>query len=848
MASNHKKSESEAYQTLGDNVIPTRYSLNFKPNFSTFRYEGRESIFVRIKKGTKEISLNAAELEIKSASVLLKSKEFKASVKEDKKTQRIILALKSSVKGNASIKIEFTGTNNENMYGFYRSRYLHGKATKYILTSQFEAANARNAFPCFDEPSFKAIFDVSMTVGKDLDCISNMPVLSVKKIGKGAKEVRFRETPRMSTYLLYLGVGNYDYVKGKAGKIDVRVITTPGNKKLARLPLEYAKKFIKFFEGYFGVKYPLPKADFIAIPDFAAGAMENWGAITFRETALLAADESSVATKQRIAEVIAHELVHQWFGDLVTMKWWNDLWLNESFATFMSYKALDDAFPEWKMKTEYKRDVIATAFGADQLKSTHPISVSVKYPGEIDQLFDEISYEKGGTVLNMIEDYSGYEIFREGLHRYLKKHSYSNATKFDLWRSIDDEAKHRHKKTDVYGVASFWVDNPGYPIVHVRRSDSGIELEQKRYFLLKKMSDNTIWPIPINYSVSGSEQNILFDKKSAGIDAESDQWVKLNSGQNGLYRVAYDEIDIEKLGYLVRDKRIGGVDSWGIENDIYAMSRSGRTDASSYLEFVDKYCFGGEYPLNANVLGHLGWIYDMLYKKGNTMAKELIIRYSNEILDSLGWERRENESTFNTMIRSAAIMKSGMAGYSPTIDRAKEMFNDYITHGKEIEVNIRAAVFYLNAWIGDEKVFDTFRQRYIKEKVPEDKARFLKALAMFNDKGLLLKAFEFSMSKDVRLQDSFMIVAIGSSNPTGNELILDWTKKNWKQLKKRFASGTHMLGRYVDNLSGLKTKEDLNEVKAFFSKKENKREDITHALANTLEEIEANIQFMDANR
>ncbi len=848
MAANHKKSESEDYQTLGDNVIPTRYSLNFKPNFRTFKYEGMALISVQIKKSTKEISLNAAELEIKSASVLSKSGELKASVKEDREKQRITIKLKSSVKGSASIKIKFTGTNNENMYGFYRSRYLHGKATKYILTSQFEAANARNAFPCFDEPSFKAIFDVSMTVDKDMDCISNMPVLSVKKIGKSIKEVRFKETPRMSTYLLYLGVGNYDYVKGKLGKIEIRVITMPGNRKLAQLPLEYAKKFIKFFEDYFGVKYPLPKVDFIAIPDFAAGAMENWGAITFRETALLAASDSSVATKQRIAEVIAHELVHQWFGDLVTMKWWNDLWLNESFATFMSYKALDALFPEWKMKIEYKREVIATAFGADQLKSTHPISVSVKSPGEIDQLFDEISYEKGGTVLNMIEHYSGYEIFREGLHNYLKDHSYSNATKFDLWRSIDDEAKRRSKKMNVYSVASFWVDKPGYPIIRAKRSDSGIELEQKRYFMLNKISDNTVWPIPINYSVSGSEHNMLFDKKSANIPLVADQWIKLNSGQNGLYRVVYDETDIEKLGHLIRDKKLSGADSWGIENDIYAMSRSGRVAAGSYLEFVDKYCFGGEYPMNANVLDHLGWISDMLYKEGNTMPKELIIRYSNEILDNLGWDRRERESTFNTMMRSAAIMKSGMAGHPTTIDSAKEIFNDYITHGKEIEINIRAAVFYLNAWVGDEKVFNTFRQRYIKEKVPEEKARFLRALAMFNDKRLLLNAFEFSMSQEVRPQDSFVIVAMGSSNPAGSELILEWTKKNWKQLKKRFASGTHMLSRYVDNLSCLKTKEDLDEVKAFFSKKENKRDDIAHALANTLEEIEANIQFMEANR
>ena len=509
---------------------------------------------------------------------------------------------------------------------------------------------------------------------------------------------------------------------------------------------------------------------------------------------------------------------------------------------------MEAVFPEWRMDTEYKREVIATAFGADQLKSTHPISVSVKSPNEIDQIFDEISYEKGGTVLKMIEDYSGSDLFRQGLHHYLRKHSYSNATKFDLWRSIDDEAKRRHTKIKVYDVASFWVNTPGYPVVRVSRSESGVVLDQERYFLLKKMSDSTTWPIPINYSVSGTDHKVLFDKTSMEIPLESHQWIKLNSGQNGLYRTVYDIKDVERLGLLVKEKKMDGVDSWGIENDVYAMSRSGRAKALDYLEFVDRYCFGGEYPLNANVLGHLGWIHDMLYNEGNSMSRWLMKKYSNEILDSLGWKWKRSESTFNTTMRSAAIMKSGMAGNAQTISKAKMMFDDYIKHGKVIETNIRAAVFYLNAWVGDEKVFNEFKARYIKEKLPEEKMRFLRALSMFNDKRLILKAFDFSMSKEVRLQDSAAVVAIGASNPVGRDLILDWTEKNWKELCRRFASGTHMLSRYVDNLAVLKSREDLEEVKSFFGRKENMRDDLTQALANTLEEIESNIQFMDANK
>ncbi len=842
-----KKERPLKYQTLGENVIPSRYVLVLKPNLKTFKYLGEEEIEVRIAKKTREIALNASELEIRRASVMVGTYEHSAVVSEDKPKQRIILKLKDAVSGNATIKIGFVGTNNAEMYGFYRSSYKQGEKTRYILSSQFEAANARNAFPCFDEPAFKAVFDLSFVVDKELDCISNMPILSTKKSGSGTKLVRFMQTPRMSTYLLYLGVGNYDYITGKVGKIDVRVITTPGKRDLGKLPMEYAKKFIEFFQEYFGVDYPLPKADFIGIPDFAAGAMENWGAITFRETALLSSEESSIATKQRVAEVIAHELVHQWFGDLVTMKWWNDLWLNESFATFMSYKAMDAVFPEWKMRTEYKRDVIATAFGADQLKSTHPISVPVRSSGEVDQIFDEISYDKGGTVLNMIEDYSGEEIFRKGLTNYLNKHAYSNATKFDLWQAIDEEARRNRKRINVYDVASFWVDTPGYPSVSVRKSGSGFELSQQRYFLLKDVKDSTIWPIPINYSLSGSEGSMLLGKKSASILAQGGAWLKLNAGQNGLYRVFYEKEDLDRLGYLVKEQKLDPVDSWGIENDAYAMIRSARSRASGYLEFAEKYCLTNEYPLSSNVLGHLGFINDMLDGEDGLISKELIIRYTNQLIEDLGWSRKESESTFDTAMRSAAILRSARAGYEPTIDKAKDLFNDYLG-GKPLEANLRSSIFYVNAWVGDARTFDTLKERYISEKVPEEKSRFLNSLAMFGDKKLLLKAFDFSMSKDVRLQDSYAIVAIGSSNPVGKDLVLGWTKRNWKALMKRFASGTHMLSRYVDNLAVLRTREDLKAVKSFFSKKENMREDLRQALANTLEEIESNIAFMEANR
>ncbi|MDE1834443.1 MAG: M1 family metallopeptidase, partial [Candidatus Micrarchaeota archaeon] len=717
---------------------------------------------------------------------------------------------------------------------------------KYILSTQFEAANARNAFPCFDEPAFKAVFDVTLTVDRGLDCISNMPIKNVRNIGK-KKEVRFEESPIMSTYLLYLGVGNYDYVSGSSGKTKIRIITTPGRKALAKLPLEYAAKFIKYYENYFGIPYPLPKVDFLAIPDFAAGAMENWGAITFREVALLADENTSLAGKQRVAEVIAHELAHQWFGDLVTMKWWNDLWLNESFATFMASKAMDKVFPEWKVKIEYISDTIATAFGADQLKSTHPISVDVKSPTEVDQLFDEISYEKGGTVLNMIENYAGEDTFRQGLHAYLKENSYSNATKYDLWRAIDKVAKKRAKKIDVYGVAGFWIDKPGYPIVSVKRTDNKVELEQKRYFLLKNLSDNTIWPIPVNYVVSGQKKEMLFGKKRMAIGVKNEDWVKLNYGQNGLYRVSYDNEDVHRLGRLIASKELDPADAWGVEHDMYALSRSGRANVNDYLGFVDKYCFDAQYPLNSDVLGHLSGLYNMLYYYDNAKVKELCLRYSNELVDKLGWSVKKNESPHDTLMRPAALVRSAMSGHRSIVERATEMFYSYVEGKSEIDTNIRGAIYTIAAWSEGEKVVDLLKERYEKEKIPEEKIRYLRSLSMFKDKDLLLDSLEFSMSKRVRLQDSYIIPAICSSNPVGKKIILQWTEENWHKLNKIHASGTHMIGRYVDNLASIDNRSDKEEVLKFFKEKKNWRDDIRHSFDNTVELIEANIRFVDAN-
>ena len=509
----------DAHQTLGRNAIPIKYFLEFEPDLKTFRFKGRVEIDVKIDRPTTTLLLNSAELSIGDAVAESRSGIQKASVHFDARNEQVAFKFAKPIIGTVKLKMSFAGTHNDKMYGFYRSKYVAQGKECYLLSSQFEPADARKAFPCFDEPEFKAVFEVSMVVDKSLECISNMPIGRTQSLKSGKKRVRFLPTPVMSTYLLYLGVGNYDSIEGTLGKVKLRVLTTKGKKKFAALSMGYLKKFLNFYNSYFGIKFPLPKLDMLAIPDFSAGAMENWGAITYREIALLGDENTAVGNKQQIAETVAHELAHMWFGDLVTMAWWDDLWLNESFATYMSFKAMDAVMPEWDMWTHYIEDVVYSAMVADQLKATHPIAAKVSNPAEISAQFDSgISYDKGGSVLRMIEDYVGADTFKAGLHKYIREHSYGNATKYDLWEAIDSAAKKSKKFVFAEKVASYWIDTPGYPIVSVDRKGAAYSLLQNRFLISEAVQEPSGWPIPIHYLGSdGSEGQFLMSKSAKRI-------------------------------------------------------------------------------------------------------------------------------------------------------------------------------------------------------------------------------------------------------------------------------------------------------------------------------------------
>jgi aminopeptidase N len=839
---------------LGNNVIPIHYELFFNTNFKTFEYSGKEEIKAEIKKSTKEIVLNANGIRFLNAKIVSKGITQECKININKKNKIAKFGVANPVSGIATILIDFIGTNNDQMYGFYRSSYKSGSGKEeYILSSQFEAADARAAFPCFDEPEFKSTFEVSMEVPKEMLAISNMPIKS-ERVSGDRKTVKFFTTPKMSSYLLFLGVGKFEKLSSTLGKLKVNAYATPGKKDLCQLSLDYAKRFILFYEKYFGIKYPLPKVDLIAIPDFAAGAMENWGAITFRETAMLGdAKSSSTSVKQQIAETVAHELAHQWFGDLVTMKWWNDLWLNESFATFMSFKAMNAVFPEWQSNIQYFDEVISTAFSADSIIHTHPISVNVSTPEEINEIFDEISYEKGGTFLHMLEDFATPKVFREGLHNYLKAHSYSNATKYDLWDAIYKEARKSSSPNSkqIKSFADKWLGNEGYPIIIQQTSAPNVKISQKRFLVSKplaKIKDKQTWVMSLKYLSKGKVLTEIMDKPTASIKADPQSFFKLNYGQDYLYRVMYKDENLELLGKAIQDGNLSGLDAWGIENDLFSLARSSNIKAVKYIDFVNKYCMDVDYPANASVLSHIEWLDFMLQGTSiHDQVQQLGVKFAGKIIKNLGWSKRKGESNIESIVRSHAIRLSGQFGDKGVVAKATKILDSYLKGKTKIDPDFKTPIFVVCASNSGKQLFDKFFDMYKKESKPEEKRRFLQTLGYFRGKGEIKRALQICISSEVRLQDSFVIPTILSENPDAYKALESWTYSNWKLLMEKYSIGTHMLGRFIENLSMGNTEEQYSTIKSFFSKKQNYRGDIKITLQKTLERVSANAIFKKKN-
>jgi len=821
-------------------VIPTNYQLTFEPDLKKFTFTGSEIISVDCKKSTKIITMHCAELKIISCRIKSDKKIIKSITKTIEKNEQLQITLEEKIRGKTTIELEFQGILNDRLLGFYRSQYTQNGKTKYLATSQFEAADARRAFPCWDEPEAKATFDISIIADNQFTAISNMPVKSKKKIGK--KTIyHFVKTPIVSTYLIYLAVGEFEYLSGKIGKIQIRVVTTKGNKSKGKFSLELGKKLLTSYEKYFGIKYPLPKLDLIAVPDFAAGAMENWGAITFRETILLYDPKtSSTRTKQYIAEVISHEIAHQWFGNLVTMKWWNDLWLNESFATFMATKFVDKFYPEWDLWNQFVDDAMNVAMGLDSLKTTHPIDVKVNSPSEIREIFDAISYDKGGCILRMLESYVGEPNFQKGLKKYLSDFKYKNAKGQDLWNAIG-----KASKMPVSSMVNTWLKQPGFPLVEINQDGALLKLKQKRYLLEpdKKFSKG-LWAIPLSLGLENEISKKLFSTKTLSVKLPKNTLgFVANYGRKGFYRVKYDEGILLDLKMLVDEKRISAIDRWAIQNDLFSLCVSGDECVRNYLDFSDAYFEEDSYLASVNVAHNLASLYFRTFNEiFSEEIREYTVNYFRKILFCLGWEPQKSDKHTDAILRSFVISGLGKMNDDEVTEEAIRKYKKLLKSPGSLSPDLIEPICSIAAWNGNSKTYAELLQLYRNAKTMEEKLRFLGAMCGFKDTKLLLKTLNFSQTSEVRSQNMQLPIMKVAANPYGEKILWSWLKKNWTKLNKKVGHGNPLFNRIVASIASVADDSMEKEIKEFFRK--NPTPGTERTQSQTLERIRINSKFL----
>ena len=845
---------------LPANVKPNKYRLTLQPDLNTFTFKGEQTVDIEILEPTARIVLNAAELEITGVALRRNGSGTSThAVSLDADTETVTLDFGRTLSpGRAQLEMEFTGILNDRLVGFYRSEYQDAEGqTRHLATTQFEATDARRAFPCWDEPAQKAVFDVTLIFDEAYQAVSNTPIVEESSPAPGLRSVRFGETPIMSTYLLAFVVG--DLVSVEADAADgtrVGIWTTRGKENQAGFALDTSVKLLGYFNEYFGIPYPLPKLDHIAIPDFAAGAMENWGAVTYRETALLVDPEnSSAGTRQRVAEVVAHEMAHMWFGDLVTMEWWDDLWLNESFASWMGTKAVDWLFPEWEMWTQFVNMDTNRALSLDGLKNSHPIEQEVKNPAEVSQLFDAISYSKGGSVIRMLENFLGPEVFQGGLYRYLKGHEYGNARTQDLWAALEEESG-----LPVTNIMDSWVKQTGYPVLQVQaaRSEDEVQvsLSQERFVydrLLGEEEPNPeVWQVPVTVSAPGaSSASMVMEAKEAAVSllaaSPASDWYKVNADQTGFYRVNYTNEDWQRLAPAIRSLELPATDRLGIQNDAYALSRAGLLPITQFLELAGSYSGETDASVWSDLASNLRDIEQLIADEPVRPAYQ---RFGRELFAPAarraGWTPRPDDGHLDSLLRSTVLGQSGTYNDPETLAQATDLFQRYLSDPDAVHPDLRGVVFSLAAQAGERATYDQLWELEERASLQEEKIRLLLAMSRFQDVNLLNDTLERALSSRVRSQDTITVVAGVAANPAGREPAWEFVKSNWAEFDRRYGGGGFGLMRLVSIVNSFTTEERMADVERFFT--ENPAPAAERTIRQALERMRLNIRWLEQNR
>ncbi|KAI1659358.1 peptidase family M1-domain-containing protein [Daldinia decipiens] len=862
---------------LPSTVVPSHYDLSISSlKFDDWSFQGTVDIQVSITEPVKEIVINSIELKLHTAKITVDHTKSSQSLETttfnyDEKKQRATLVFAEEVPASqkATLHITFQGILNNDMAGFYRSKYQptvpatasvpRDDTFHYMLSTQFEACDARRAFPCFDEPRLKATFDFQIEIPEDQVALSNMPVKNTSKVKDGFVVVSFERTPVMSTYLLAWAVGDFEYVEAHTerrynGKqIPVRVYTTRGLKEQGRFALEHAPKTIDLFSESFGIDYPLPKSDLLAVHEFTHGAMENWGLVTYRTTAVLFDEKTSDARfKNRVAYVVAHELAHQWFGNLVTMDWWDELWLNESFATWAGWYAVNEFHPDWQVWAQFVNEGMESAFQLDGMRSSHPVHVPVRDALDVNQVFDSISYLKGCSTLRMLVNHLGEKTFLQGVGAYLKKHAYGNAKSEYLWEALAEASG-----ADITGLMGNWIEKIGHPVLTVAEEPGQISIKQNRYLStgdVKPEEDQTIWWVPLSLQGKVGQQdiqNLALTEKNTTIRDIDDNFYKINSNATGFYRTNYPPARLAKLSKQL--DRLSNEDKISIIGSATDLAFSGYGTTPALLSFVEG--FGGETNqlVWAQVLDSLGLVKtifgdDEAIKRG---LEQFTLKLISKAVEEIGWEFPEGEDYLKSLLRKRLLLSAAANSHPQVVEKAKSLFEAWADKGTPLHPNLRTVVYRAGVKTDPAKAVKALKKEWFTGASFDGKLVCLASLGHVRDPDLISNSvlpFNSDLSppappsESVPSGDMHTIGSTLATNSVARPIQWKYIQDNWEKLTTKMANPV-VLDRFVKlALSKFTDTKYIDEIDSFFRGKD------TSAFDRTLEQVKDSIRGRAAYR
>jgi aminopeptidase N len=824
-------------QRLPSTVVPVHYGITFTPDLKAATFTGVETIDVTVKEAVKSITLNSAEITFDSISVSAAGKQQTAAVSLDKEKEQATFAFANEIPaGKAELSIKYTGILNGELRGFYLSK----TARRNYAVTQFEPTDARRAFPSFDEPAMKASFDISLVIDAQDTGISNGPIVAdTPGPGAGKHTLKFLTTPRMSTYLVAFLVGDFQCSTGEQDGVAIRVCATPDKVALTPYGLDVAKYVLHYYNNYFGIPYPLKKLDLIGLPDFEAGAMENFGAITYRETDLLLDPKTATdGAKENVAIVIAHEMAHQWFGDLVTMQWWDNLWLNEGFATWMESKAVAAMHPEWNVEQGVASDEDGT-LDLDAQPTTRAIRAKADTPDEINEMFDGIAYGKAGDVLLTVENYLGPELFRKGVHDYLQAHLYGNATAEDFWNA-QTAASHK----PVNKIMDSLVAQPGVPIVTFGEPGNGqVSVEQRRFFLSPSIQPDLKqkWTLPVCFKSNyGAADCQLLTPESSTIKTPAGAIFFANAGGKGYYRSAYTPAAYSKIVANI-ESALSPAERISITGDEWAQVRSNKATVGDYLDLAAALKSDQNVDVVSTVLGGVDAIADRVAatpEEKAAMAAWIRRTYSPQ-LEKLG--QPSPSDTKNTKeLRAMLFGVLGYYGNDPAVlSQAEKLAESYIADPASVDPTLGQTALSVAVRHGDTQLFDKLQNLYETSTDPARQSTALYMLARFENPELVQRSLNYATSGKVRNQDVARQISIALSMPATRGLAWDYLKSHWDAVKAQLT--TEMGGYLVNSTGGFCSANMRDDVEEFFSTHKVAASD--RALKHAVERINGCIEF-----